>query len=244
MSPARRIEIAAGETFGRWTVLHEDTHAHGRAWRCQCECGAERVVLQARLRQGKSRSCGCRAIDMTRARSIGQTYSKKHGMFGTRIHSTWANMLSRCRNPHDKEYKRYGGRGIKVCERWRDFSAFYEDMGDAPKGFQLDRIDNNGDYCKENCRWASSKTQNNNRRDNFMITLGGETKTLAQWSEITGIHRMTIKSRILRGWSPARALVASPEEYTSGRERRLAVMGATNQALGRDRQTFGTGAVQ
>lgn len=116
-------------------------------------------------------------------------------------------MISRCTKPTDRAYSRYGGRGITVCDSWLRFANFLADMGERPADMTLERIDNNLGYVPDNCRWATYKEQNNNRRDNRFITLNGETKTMAQWCEQLGLPQKTISQRINGyGWSPERAL--------------------------------------
>ena len=115
-------------------------------------------------------------------------------------------MRQRCENPGSTQWPHYGGRGITVCARWQDFANFFADMGERPANCTLDRIDNDGPYSPENCRWATQKEQTNNRRRNRMITFGGETKTLQQWAERTGINHSTILMRFKLGWPVERAL--------------------------------------
>ena len=117
----------------------------------------------------------------------------------TREGQTFRSMWSRCTNPNDQAYARYGGVGVSVCSRWRDFGAFLEDMGPRPDATSLDRIDHNLPYCKENCRWADRKTQNRNRSTARFITLDGETRQLAEWAEILGVNRRLIQSRVAAG---------------------------------------------
>lgn len=124
-----------------------------------------------------------------------------HGMTKTTEHTIWLKMHSRCYNPKSKDYARYGGRGIKICDRWLKirgvgFGNFYEDMGARPKGMQIDRIDNNGNYCPENCRWVTPKQNTRNRRSSKMITFGEETKCIAQWADDLGIERKTLEYRL------------------------------------------------
>lgn len=122
-----------------------------------------------------------------------------------REYNTWHLMIQRCKNKNATAYDRYGGRGIKICDRWLGmygFRNFYEDMGSRPEGYTLDRIDNDGDYCPENCRWATSKTQNRNRSNNALITYNGETKTLKEWSEILGLsYGMLVMRHCKYGWT-------------------------------------------
>ena len=133
---------------------------------------------------------------------------KTHCRYGTPIYRIWASMLTRCRNPKQQNYHLYGGRGITVCRRWEKFECFLLDMGEKPKGMTLDRIDNSGNYEPKNCRWTSLKTQARNKRNNRWITAFDETKTLAEWAEVTGINATTIAQRIdVYGWQVERALL-------------------------------------
>ena len=135
-------------------------------------------------------------------------------MTGTRERKTWNDMIQRCRNPNSKDYKNYGGRGIKVCERWHEFEGFYEDMGDKPDGMSLDRIDNDGDYRPSNCRWATAKTQCRNRRGNRMLTYDGQTKCASAWAEVVGTTPSALHMRLVRGWSVERALTTPSRAYS------------------------------
>jgi hypothetical protein len=146
---------------------------------------------------GKSKSCGCLKTDV----------QKTHGLGRTAIYYAWAAMIQRCENPKNKWYHRYGGRGIKVCEAWRnDFRAFYADMGDKPDGLELDRKDNNGDYSKENCQWSTRSEQVRNRITTKYLTFNGETMTLPDWADRLGIKRKVLERRIRDGWSVEDAL--------------------------------------
>lgn len=123
---------------------------------------------------------------------------EKHNYVGTPTYGTWYNMKSRCDNPTYTNFQKWGGRGITYDKRWSSFMNFLEDMGDRPEGMSLDRIDNNGNYCKENCRWATRKEQMNNMSSNRLITFKDMTKTLQEWADFTGLKRKTIASRIDR----------------------------------------------
>ncbi len=126
----------------------------------------------------------------------------KHGMYRTRVYRIWAGMKQRCENPNNTAYHRYGGRGIKVCDRWQDFDNFLSDMGDPYDWQSLDRLDNDGDYEPGNCRWATTQEQQNNLRSNRLFTHDGKTQTLAQWARDLGIAYHVLKYRLNNGWEP------------------------------------------
>jgi len=122
------------------------------------------------------------------------------------MYSTWSTMKSRCTNKNFPKYESYGARGIKLCEKWMTFEGFIEDMGERPAGMSIDRIDVNGDYCKENCRWATTSQQARNKTNTRYITAFGRTQCLADWSDETGIDHRTIGTRLSRGWTTEEAL--------------------------------------
>lgn len=136
---------------------------------------------------------------------------KRHGMRYTRAYRIWTGMMSRCRNPRAHAFERYGGRGIMVCDRWLDFAAFFEDMGDPPQGKTLDRIDNERGYSKENCRWATSTEQNNNSSANVHVTAFGVTKPLKQWAAERRIKYTTLYARLFRSRMSAEQAIAMGE---------------------------------
>jgi hypothetical protein len=129
-----------------------------------------------------------------------------HGMSKTRTFAVWDSMRQRCNNPGCHAYKDYGGRGIRVCESWGSFANFLAAMGEAPKGMQLDRIDNNGNYEANNCRWVTSKVNCRNRRSCVFVEFKGQKKSVAEWAEVTGLERKTLEYRIRAGWSVEKAL--------------------------------------
>ncbi len=201
-----------GKTFGHWTVINyectKDSHSY---WQCQCKCGTVKLVNGPRLRQGRSTSCGCLRAERCRALSF------KHGEAThgaeTVEWKTWIGMLGRCVNPQHVNYKYYGARGIKVCERWKEwYEHFLSDMGRRPsRTHSIDRIDNDGDYCPENCRWATRREQNANRRNNKFLTALGKTQIMIEWERETGLGEATIRARLRRGWTPDKA-VSEPLE--------------------------------
>lgn len=165
-------------------------------YECLCDCGQSVNVNAANLRRGSTISCGCFR------REFASKQSTKHGMYTSITYSSWSAMLTRCRNPNHTFWKHYGGRHVTFCERWMIFSHFLEDMGERPSlKYSLDRIDNNGNYCKENCRWATQKEQHRNTRSNRMITFQGKTACLTEWAEIIGVEKCTLHKRLKAGWS-------------------------------------------
>jgi hypothetical protein len=157
----KKIEIQENEKYGRLTIIKEvEKHRHERNFLCKCECGKETKVLLRYLRNGRTKSCGCLHKETV------SNSSRVHGMKFTTEYKSWTHMKYRCNNPKSNCYSYYGGRGIKVCERWNNsFENFLEDVGKKPeKSYSLDRIDFNGNYEPGNVRWADKKTQANNRR--------------------------------------------------------------------------------
>jgi hypothetical protein len=200
----KRIDLT-GQKFGRLTVLKRVsiTGSRNSAWLCRCTCGNEHVVLYGSLRRGLTKSCGCLSLEMKRTRSLTHGYTKRHQYRAE--YGIWSAMLRRCLNPNCPEFKNYGGRGIGVCKRWRKFENFLFDMGDRPPGMTLDRIENDGDYTPDNCRWTSRQQQMRNTRLNRV--------GLLEAIEKTGLKYGTVMSRIHRGWPQDKWLAPLTETY-------------------------------
>jgi hypothetical protein len=181
-----------GKVFGRLTVASD---AERDLWLCKCSCGGEKLVSTKQLNAGKTASCGCLLHDRLVARN------RTHGLSKTPTYRSWKDMRARCNNPNDSDYKDYGGRGIKVCERWSDYPAFLADMGERPAGKTIDRRDTNGNYEPDNCRWADAQTQANNKRSNRVIEIDGKQQTLQQWCREIGIERTKVSYRLQQGFS-------------------------------------------
>lgn len=189
------IDINA--VFGRLTVLRADSARGSKYYWCRCACGNEKSVRRDHLLKGRVRSCGCLNSELTRARVVNlQRANTKHGKCKTRAYNVWSSMRERCSNPNHNAYHRYGKRGIVVCERWSKFENFLADMGDPPISYTLERIDNDGPYSPDNCKWATRMEQGNNREINRRITLDGVTHTVAEWSRISGISYKTLSNRV------------------------------------------------
>lgn len=189
-----------GQKFGRLNVLkrvESDKNRHAR-FLCRCDCGVEKIVAGDNLTKGRSRSCGCLSSELSTKRAT------KHGFSKTKIHNEWQNMIGRCYNKKRPDYDRYGGRGIKVCDKWRDdFQAFYDDVSKLPhfgeSGYSLDRIDVDGDYTPENVRFANAKEQARNRRNTIKVEYNGEILSLPEAAEKSGVGYVALYARYKRG---------------------------------------------
>jgi hypothetical protein len=201
--------IQPADTFGRWTVLRRSKTKH--YWTCECACGAQRGVYAYSLLKGASTSCGCFLSEWTATKNF-RHGSALPGAKRSRTYNIWANMKARCQNPNNHKFPDYGGRGITVCDRWQAFVAFRADMGEAPAGHSIDRIDNGKGYSPENCRWAPNSVQANNTRANRFITIDGKTQTLAQWSAESGVKGPTIARRLRAGFDPRAAVFSKPHQ--------------------------------
>ena len=193
----------SGQRFGRLTALSREVHEKPSgqkysAWLCLCDCGLKQIVRLGDLRSGNTKSCGC-----TPAKP-----RLTHGKTGSRTYRTWTEMRKRCYDKNNSAYANYGGRGITVCPGWQNsFENFLADMGEAPLGMSIERIDNSAGYSKRNCRWATVAEQARNRRSNIKITIDGRTQCLLDWCKEKGLSYATARARIkVLGWTPEQAL--------------------------------------
>ena len=188
-----------GQRFGKLVAIRFERRTNplpGRTvgrpmWLFSCDCGGSIIARISSVKDGNTSSCGCsKTGNPTHGASKGKTLTGKV----PKSYSTWCNINRRCSDTNDKSYGRYGGRGIKVCERWSAYEKFLEDMGEPELDKSIDRIDNSMGYSPDNCRWATMKEQNNNRRDNVTIVLGRESHTLKQFSELYGFEYKKLHS--------------------------------------------------
>lgn len=196
-----KVDIT-GQKFGRLTALHRlhNYHKKGTYWLCVCECGNLKECFIGNLRSGAIKSCGCLHDEGN---------NKKHGQCGTRLYRIWKSIKQRCHKNYNKNYKNYGGRGIVVCDEWcNNFQLFYgwAMANGYNDNLTIDRIDVNGNYEPSNCRWATMKQQNNNRRDNKYITIDNVTKTLTEWCEFYNLNYKMVCARLYKGQSIEQAL--------------------------------------
>lgn len=204
MKENKNIKDLTGQRFGRLVVIGiHPTDTRKTYWVCQCDCGNMKVVRSDSLQCGAIKSCGCLKKEqdkknLVRTEAKEKFKKQKIKVGGTRLYQIWQGMKKRCYNEHDARYDRYGGRGIVVCDEWKtNFMAFHDWA--LSSGYQddltIDRIDNDGNYCPENCRWATAKEQSNNRSTNIKIKIGNATKTLMEWCEIFRIDPIKAYSR-------------------------------------------------
>ena len=194
-----RLENLSGQKFKRLVVIKqvEDYVSpkghHAWQWLCECDCGNKVIVNTHRLKAGLTSSCGCLQKEILTKRNM------KHNESHTRLYKIWVDMRARCYNCNDSEYKNYGGRGISVCDEWKDnylsFSQWAKESGYNDK-LTIDRIDVNGNYCSQNCKWSNSIEQANNKRNSSFITYKEETKTIAEWAKFLNIPYITLYSRL------------------------------------------------
>lgn len=207
MSNAKQnnIEEYIGKNINFLKVIglsKNNLHFNSNHWDFECECGTVFSDNPSRILSGHKKSCGCKKGN-----------PQIHGCYNSGLYHAWWSMIQRCYNPSHHNYHRYGERGITVCEEWKstpeNFVKWVQEQGGKPKGFTLDRIDNNKGYSPENCKFSSPKEQANNRNCNALFTFNGETKTLSQWSEFYNISSDVVSMRINRlGWDSYSAFTA------------------------------------
>lgn len=207
----REMVDLSGKTFGLWTVIEQSqSKMYGnrvcRRWLCKCVCGTVRQVDEKSLKSGGSTACGC-----TRAASLRDGAIKNnrtHGMTDTRIYRIYKHMMNRCYRESDIRYEHYGARGITVCDEWKSFDAFLDwaIASGYKDDLSIDRKDVNGNYCPNNCRWATVEEQANNKTNNRLFTYNGVTKNISQWAKEYDIPYKKLWKRLHSGWDIERAL--------------------------------------
>lgn len=192
-----------GNRYGRLVVVGraKNSATNHVMWNCVCDCGGKTITSANTLRQGQSKSCGCLMKELLSKRS------KTHGKSKTKQYSIWRSMLRRCYDKSCKYYSYYGGRGITVCKRWRvSYQNFLDDMGDRPSdGHSIDRVNNNGNYTKKNCRWATRFEQHANTRRSTLLTYGEVTMCIRAWERHLGLSYGLLRRRLSRGEKPPHA---------------------------------------
>lgn len=205
-----------GFVFDRLTVLSRVPNRTSY-WLCKCICGKQKRVRSSHLKSGHIRSCGCLGAEQASARShVLHKANTKTGLSHTPTYQSWCNMKQRCENSNSRFFSYYGGRGIKICDRWQTFENFFLDMGVKPEGKTLDRIDTNGHYEPSNCRWATKKEQQNNRRGNRYISINGITMTISEAADKYAISWKLLEGRIEAGWPIEKAILPQKHHDKSG----------------------------
>ena len=204
--PRKRIIPVSGLKFHRLTLLHripESSKKHPK-WLCQCDCGTIKEIHVGLVTREHTKSCGCLSKEV--ASEHNSTHGHSRGYKRTKTYAAWSAMRRRCYDPKNSKYHRYGGRGISVCDAWlNSFENFLQDMGEAPENMSLDRINNNGNYTPENCRWATQKEQVNNRNVP-LYTFNNETRSLKEWSKLSGVSEVTLRARLRKNLSAEEVL--------------------------------------
>lgn len=200
-----KMNDLTGQRFGRLIALYPTEKRIRRrvVWHCKCDCGKYKDVDSLSLIQGDTTSCGCFATEILIKRNT------THGDSSTRLYRIFSGMISRCKYPSATEYEDYGGRGITVCDEWKDYNNFkqWAMSNGYTDELTLERNDVNGNYCPNNCKWVTMNEQSNNKRSSHFLTYNGMTKTIAQWADLLGINYGTLQSRINKlGWSVEDAL--------------------------------------
>lgn len=203
----QRKTVEPGTTSGRLTAL-SDAGAHPTSGntmvRCLCSCGNESVKAWSAVCSGRAKSCGCLRVEQAKANGFA---SRKHGMRNTKEYATWRGIFVRCYDENAPNYPKYGGRGITVCERWHTFENFYADMGARPDNkHSIDRIDVDGPYSPENCRWATNNEQQRNKQNTVLVEWAGEKLCVREWEDRLGFPKEVIYNRLRSGWLVERAM--------------------------------------
>ena len=198
----RKFIDLSGQRFGKLLVIERGPSLEGNnsaRWCCICDCGKTTIVMGFNLKNGNTQSCGCIHKEICRL-----NHHRTHDLSRSHLYNIMHGMKTRCYNPNCKHYSKYGGRGIYICDEWKeDFLTFYNwaHQNGYKKELSLDRIDNNGPYSPENCRWATSKEQQNNTRANKLVTFNNKTMTIPQWGDTLGIELEVLRKRIERNWT-------------------------------------------
>jgi hypothetical protein len=203
-----------GQKFNMLTVVaYAGRVKKDQFWFCECDCGNISRTKSYNLKTEKAKSCGCMVATWAsqRFKTHGNTVNENRAMY-----RVWRGMLARCGNEKSTRYQNYGGRGIKVCDRWMDFKNFLADMGDRPDGLTIDRIDVNGNYEPGNCRWADLSTQANNKTNSAYHIIDGEKLTVSQWAAKRGVPEQYVYARLHRGWSIEDALLPADAPNPKG----------------------------
>lgn len=208
--PNKFGEDLTGKTFDRLTVLgfafRDKSTGNGAQWHwwCECQCNEIVIVPKTRLVKGFTRSCGCFRQEMMADKQ------RTHGKSNTSIYKIWTKIKQRCFNSASVAYRYYGGRGITMCDRWQSFEMFANDMGERPSAkHSVERVDNDGNYCPENCIWALRPIQANNTRSNHRVTYQNRTQNVSQWAVELGCSAKTLYNRLHLGWSDE-ATISTP----------------------------------
>lgn len=231
------LQFEAGQKFNELTVVRREDGS--TRWLCECSCGKLTSVAAAKLKSGHTKSCG-HLLYVGRPKTHGDTESREYRI--------WTDMLQRCFNPKRQFYPRYGGRGITVCDRWRnDYAAFLADMGRTPfSGAQVDRIDNDGNYEPGNCRWATRKEQGGNKSNIVYFEYKGRRQKASEWAEELGVPTKAFRQRVWKGWTPEEVISGKRAKEHGCVVRRLTHDGLTlpvnawAQRLGIPRKTIHT----
>lgn len=199
-----------GQRFGRLVALKYEgrTKSYQSRWLVLCDCGNQTIVLAGALKSKKTQSCGC--LQRERTSKAKTTHGLYHDQNRRRskLNRVWCTMKERCQNPNSKSFKDYGGRGITICDEWQKYQPFFvwAMLHGYQEGLQIERMNNDGNYEPDNCRWATKKEQGKNKRNNITISFNGKTQILREWADELQVDRRLLEARVKRGWPPERIL--------------------------------------